>query len=235
MVNDAIDTPFAGTNFFDALLENEEYLEKYHSYLRQLVEEYIEGGKLDEVYTRIRNQIDELVKDDPTAFYSFEEYQNASDTLYQTIRLRAQSIQGQLDGTIPSTDAGQRQDSSHLIDATGIDIKSMGQFDMGMGRNTGDSKQENGSSSSSFPGGFDMSNKPEGFTPGSMPEGGFDTSKLPEGFSPSDMPDNSDFSQMTPGSMNKSSGMNNSVLFALCLVAMVAGLFLVKTYKRQFR
>ena len=30
-----------------AILENEEYLERYHEYLRQLVEEYVEGGQAD--------------------------------------------------------------------------------------------------------------------------------------------------------------------------------------------
>ena len=39
MVNDAIDTPFSGTKFFDAQLSNEEYLERYHAYLQQLVDE----------------------------------------------------------------------------------------------------------------------------------------------------------------------------------------------------
>ncbi len=31
MINDPIDTPFSGTKFFDALLSNEEYLERYHA------------------------------------------------------------------------------------------------------------------------------------------------------------------------------------------------------------
>ena len=131
VVNDPIDTPFSGTKFFDALLENEEYLERYHAYLQQLVDEYVNGGRFDEVYNRIRSQIDALVETDPTAFYSGEEYQNAAQILYDTVKLRAESIEGQLNGSIPSTDAGQRQDSSALIDASDIDVKAMGQFNMG--------------------------------------------------------------------------------------------------------
>ncbi|MBO4901115.1 MAG: CotH kinase family protein [Lachnospiraceae bacterium] len=133
MINDSIDTPFSGTEFFDALLENEEYLEKYHSYLQQLVDEYVYGGRFDEVYNRIRNQIDSLVETDPTAFYSYDEYLTAADMLYQTVMLRAESIDGQLNGMIPSTDEGQRQDSSSLVDGSSIDIEAMGQFDMGGG------------------------------------------------------------------------------------------------------
>ncbi len=131
MVNDAIDTPFAGTDFFDAILENEEYLEKYHEYLDQLVEEYVYGGRFDEVYSRIRSQIDTLVDEDPTAFYTYEEYDEAANTFYEVIKLRAESIRGQLDGSIPSTDEGQKKDDSALIDASHIDVTVMGQFDMG--------------------------------------------------------------------------------------------------------
>ena len=51
-----------------------------------------------------------------------------------------------LDGTIPSTDEGQKADSSSLVDASEIDVKVMGQMNMGRGS-----------------GGFDPSNMPEGF------------------------------------------------------------------------
>ena len=131
MVNYAIDTPFQGTEFFDALLEDEEYLSRYHEYMRMLAEEYVLGGRFEEVYNGIRNRIDTLVETDPTAFYSYEEYDAGAGMLYQTVLLRAESILGQLNGTIPSTDTGQRQDASGLVDASGIDISAMGVFNMG--------------------------------------------------------------------------------------------------------
>ena len=130
-INDAIDTPFSSTEFFDTLLENEEYLEKYHEYLNMLVEEYVYGGRFDEVYNRIRSQIDELVETDPTAFYTYDEYTEAADMLYDVIYLRAESVKGQLDGSISSTDASQKEDSTALIDASGIDLKVMGSMNMG--------------------------------------------------------------------------------------------------------
>ena len=40
--------------------------------------------------------------------------------------LRAESVEGQLDGTIPSTEEGQLADSSALIDASSIDLSVMG-------------------------------------------------------------------------------------------------------------
>lgn len=126
VINDAIDTPFSITDFFDALLENEEYLAKYHEYLNELVEKYVNGGEFQKTYERIRSQIDDLVAEDPTAFYSYEEYEAAAKMLCQVIDLRAESVSGQLDGTIPSTDDGQQADSSSLIDGSDIDLSVMG-------------------------------------------------------------------------------------------------------------
>lgn len=123
VVNSAIDDAFTITSFFDTLLEQEG--DRYHAYLRKLVTEYVQGGGFDAFYTRTRSQLDALVQDDPTAFYSYEEYTAAADALYDLVQLRAQSIAGQLDGTIPSTEAGQ-QGSDALIDASSIDLSSLG-------------------------------------------------------------------------------------------------------------
>lgn len=137
-VNDAIDTPFSGTQFFDAILENEEYLAKYHEYLRILCDEYVGGGVFQQTYDRIRSQIDELVSTDPNAFYTYDEYDAAAEMLVQVVQLRAESVSGQLDGTIPSTDSAQTS-SDELIDTSGIDISIMG----GMGGGRGGEQKEN--------------------------------------------------------------------------------------------
>lgn len=131
MINKAVDTPFDGTEFFDVLLEREEYLDRYHEYLRKLAEEYVSGGGFEEVYRHIRNRIDRLAGTDPTAFYTYGEYEAGADMLYRTIQLRAKSILGQLKGEIPSTKEGQRENPSTLVDASGIDMGVMGTFDMG--------------------------------------------------------------------------------------------------------
>lgn len=133
VVNDAVDTPFAGTTFFDALLENETYLSRYHEYLRKLAQEYVLGGRFQEVYQRIRSQIDMLVETDPTALYSYEEYEAGAEMLYQTVLLRAESVRGQVDGTIPATDEEQQADAADLVDASEIDLSVMGAMDMGGG------------------------------------------------------------------------------------------------------
>ena len=132
VVNSAIDNAFSATAFFDTLMEDETYHSQYYAYLQQLVSEYINGGGFDAFYARVRNQIDELVETDPTAFYSYEEYLTAADTLYQVVKLRGQSIQGQLDGTIPSTEEAQRS-SDALVDASTLDLSVMGSMNTGGG------------------------------------------------------------------------------------------------------
>lgn len=127
-VNFAVDTPFQGTDFFDVLLENEVFLEQYHGYLQQLTEGYVNGGVFESTYERIRAQIDDLVRDDPTAFYSFEEYEAAAAMLLDVVKLRSESVEGQISGSIPSTTQGQKEDYTTLIDASSIDISVMGTF-----------------------------------------------------------------------------------------------------------
>lgn len=138
-INFPIDTPFSSgisledRQIFAAILENEEYLAQYHEYLRMLCEEYVDGGRLSELYSRIRSQIDTLVENDPNAFYTYEEYDEAAELLMEVISLRAESIKGQLDGTIPSTNEGQTADSSALVDGSHIDLGVLGTMSTGGG------------------------------------------------------------------------------------------------------
>lgn len=106
-INSDIHDPFAGTDFFDTLLADETYRAQYEEYLRQLAEEYVQGGALEAFYTRTRAQIDALVETDPTAFYTYEEYDTAAELLPEVVHLRAQSVLSQLSG-------GKGVDASHI-------------------------------------------------------------------------------------------------------------------------
>lgn len=139
VVNEAIDEAFSGTDFFDTLMENETYHERYYAYLRQLVDEYLLGDGFESFYARTRGQLDALVESDPTAFYTYEEYTTAAETLYEVVKFRGQSIQGQLDGTIPST-ADEQAGSDALIDASHIDLSVMGSMNAGGGMERGGSR-----------------------------------------------------------------------------------------------
>ena len=85
-----------------------------------------EGVKL--VAERLDAQTDELIETDPTAFYTAAEYEEAKETLWTVLQLRAESVLGQLDGTIPSTDDGQQNAQDTLIDGSAIDLSVMGEF-----------------------------------------------------------------------------------------------------------
>ena len=132
VVNSPIDDAFDSTDFFDTLMADETWHSEYYAYLQQLVSDYINGGGFDAFYTRARSQIDGLVETDPTAFYSYDEYLTAAETLYQVVKLRGQSIQGQLDGTIPSTEEAQRS-SDALVDASALDLSVIGSMNTGGG------------------------------------------------------------------------------------------------------
>ncbi len=193
VVNFAVDDAWNGTNFFDTLMENEKYHAEYYAYLEQIAE-YILGGKFEEFYNRTKEQIDSLVETDPNAFYSYDEYLAATETFYEVVTLRGESIKGQLSGTIPSYSAEQRN-SAALIDASHLDLSKMGTMNMGGGgfggrgeRSESGTKPETKANNQSaagetatvqnlFAGGFN-GEPPEGFD-GQMPDFG---GEIPEGF-----------------------------------------------------
>lgn len=182
VVNEAIDNAFDGTDFFDTLMENEAYHQQYYAYMTKLVEEYINGGGFDEFYNRVRSQIDELVETDPTAFYTYEEYIEAVETLYEVVKLRGESISGQIGGSIPSASAEQ-SGSDALIDASHIDLEVLGSMDIGGGFGFGGQAVNENQAEPAAPaegGGSELpefsENSPEGFD-ASQIQGG-----LPENF-----------------------------------------------------
>ena len=133
VINDPIDELWRVTKLFDFVLQNEEYKARYHEYYNKLVNEYLYGGKFEETYNRIRTQIDSLVETDPNSMYTYDEYLKGVEVLYDAVMLRAESIKGQLDGTIPSTAEAQSADSAKLVNASHLNLSDLGQFMMGGG------------------------------------------------------------------------------------------------------
>lgn len=130
-VNLPIDTPVSGIEMSERpmvakLLEVDEYREKYHEYLKQLVDEYFQSGKFQQTVDRADQLISEYVKNDATAFYTHDQYTKAVQTIKEFGRLRALSIAGQLDGSIPSTTETQKNASDKLVDASSVNISTMG-------------------------------------------------------------------------------------------------------------
>ena len=233
VVNDAIDNAFSGTTFFDTLMENETYHSQYYAYLQQLVSEYIDGGSFDAFYTRVRSQIDALVESDPTAFYSYDGYLTAAETLYQVVKLRGQSIQGQLDGTIPSTEAAQRT-SDALVDASALNLSTMGYM------NSGGFDAPAASETRTAP---DVSDGPE-----HTPPAGFDPSQFSgEGQNADDPQQTAEDAPASggrpdPGSFPGSSAdasaaipTDDLLLYALSLLPLTAALLFALLYRRRPR
>lgn len=136
IVNFPIDTPVSGVTMesrplLSKLLENEEYLERYHQYLQEIVSGYL--NTIDVKIAELQEKISAYVESDPTKFCTYAEYEKAADTLTALIMLRSESIQGQLDGTIPSTSEGQKSDSKSLIDASAVNTNDLGTMGGGGG------------------------------------------------------------------------------------------------------
>lgn len=131
MVNFPIDTPVSGTTLEDRpmlgkLLENSEYMEKYHELFDEFISSYFESGEFEQEYYRVFNMISDYVYRDPTKFCTYEEFLSGSDTLRRFCLLRSESVRGQLEGRIPSTSDGQSENTAALIDASDIELSAMG-------------------------------------------------------------------------------------------------------------
>lgn len=131
VVNFPIDTPVSGVSLEDRpllgkLLEVPEYMEMYHNYLQQIVDGYFNSGLFEQTVDSMTTLISSYVEADPTAFYDYDAYKTAISELKELGLLRAESIEGQLNGTIPSTSAGQSADSSKLVDASGVNLSALG-------------------------------------------------------------------------------------------------------------
>ena len=132
-VNYPINTPASGEimvkrPLYHNLMKNREYYDQYHAYFDYLIESYFESGYFEEFIADTLKMIAPYVEKDPTAFCSYDDFLLGVETKKKFCLLRAQSVRGQLDGTIPSTIAGQKKDKSNLIDASSIWLPDMGEI-----------------------------------------------------------------------------------------------------------
>lgn len=131
MVNMAIDTPLSGTTeeerpLWGQLINNDTYKEQYHQLFDEFLKNYLENGVVEKEINRVAEMISPYIQKDPTAFYTYDEFQKGVTTLKSFISLRTESIRKQLDGEIPSTTEGQKSASDKLVDASSINLSDMG-------------------------------------------------------------------------------------------------------------
>jgi spore coat protein CotH len=149
LVNYPIDTPVSGGTIDSRpmlawIFNNDEYTEMYHEYFSEFLSQYFEDGTFEELIDSTAAMIAPYVEKDPTKFCTYEEFEDGVAALREFCLLRAESISGQLDGTIPSTSDGQSADSSSLIDASSVNISDMGSMQNGGGGMGGGDHKMNG-------------------------------------------------------------------------------------------
>lgn len=131
VVNFPIDTPVSGVSIEDRplinkLLEVPEYKEKYHEYLRQIVDGYFKSGLFENTVRELDEKVNKYIKNDISANYTYEQYEASLPIFIELGKLRAESIDGQLNGTIPSTTNGQRENADALVDSSTVNLSAIG-------------------------------------------------------------------------------------------------------------
>ncbi|HHU52934.1 MAG TPA: spore coat protein CotH [Clostridiaceae bacterium] len=135
-INHPIITPAAGEIMFKRplyhnLMKNPEYFTQYKKNFDYLIREYFESGHFSVKVAETVAMISPYVEKDPTAFCSFEDFFIGVQTFTDFCLLRAESIRGQLDGTIPATIAGQadarEKNLDIFIDGSDVWLPDMGE------------------------------------------------------------------------------------------------------------
>lgn len=143
LINYPIDTPVSGGTVDSRpmlawIFSNDEYTRLYHQYFAEFISSYFDSGTFSSELERVQALIAPYVEKDPTSFCTYEDFQKGVAALKDFCLLRAQSVSGQLDGSIPSTSDEQAENTSALVDGSNVNIADMGTMnnDFG-GRNQG--------------------------------------------------------------------------------------------------
>ena len=226
IINYPIDTPVSGGTvesrpMLSWIFANESYTELYHKYFDEFISSYFESGKFETELDSVKALISPYVKDDPTKFCTYDEFEKGIETLRKFCLLRAEGIRAQLDGEIPATSEGQKSASSSLISGEGISIPDMGSMgNMGRGK-APDSGTDAPAQGNNFPG------MPEG-----GPPNGGEGMQRPQDFGNMQPPgmnfgENSDFSQARDFALFDS----DASLLILSFLILLVGIFVAMIYK----
>lgn len=167
LVNYPIDDPVSGGDTSDRpmlawIFQNEEYTELYHKYFAELISTVFDSGAFAQEFDSVVQMISPYVESDPTKFCTYEEFETGAQTLREFCLKRAESISGQLDGSIGSTSDTQK--SSTLIDAGSLKISDMGTMGSEGGGDGGAGGNGNGGGNNAPP------DLPSGNSDGTLPD-----------------------------------------------------------------
>ena len=257
LVNYPIDSPVSGGTVESRpmlawIFADEEYTKLYHQYFAEFIEQYFTSGEFEQMIDAVSEMIAPYVEKDPTKFCTYEEFQEGVSTLKSFCVLRAESIEGQLDGTISSTEAAgpavseePQTEDTEAVEAASLSVEAMGIMGntFGPGNGSGNdpgkfmregfmSKAESAAEDSSR----GNQSRPEEIQSGiEPPEIDFDGEAMPGGAVP-DMEKPQDMNTMAKtGYQTNISGRtigNTWILAAASAALLLAGIFFACRYKR---
>ncbi len=220
------------------VLAKENYVAQYHEYLAILSEGYLKEETLSNKVLSVYEMIHTYVKNDPTSFYSYEEFENGvygEDStevgLLDFARKRVENVMLQLSGEMKSINFGEGNDGSAL--GSGMEGQTLPEVDDGQ----------------MLPDGEIGENPPEGDNGQMLPDGEFGENP-PEGDNGQMLPDGEigenppEMEEMTPmNEKNQNIGDSNELsneieeqetegillIFLVCLLT-IMGVYLKKKH-----
>ncbi|WP_346898896.1 CotH kinase family protein [Clostridium sp. UBA7503] len=209
VINFPIDNPVGdsleSSPLIGKLLEVEEYKEKYHEYLSEIVQDYVNSGVFTETINNIDNLIGDYVKNDATAFYTYEEYVASIPELITYGVDRAKSISAQLSGSQSSTSIGNI--------ATNLNISALGSQGGGGNREGKDIPQD-----------IKENNNPEK----GAPQGTFNP-----GNNPGDINRENSLNNMRGNTSNYTNIKSNLIIYGICFLGVISAIIVVLRFKRK--
>lgn len=243
-INDPIDTPLSvgsgdSRPMADWIFASETYTEQYHA----LLGEFLEGFDLDAMISETAALIAPYVEEDPTKFCTYEEFSKGVDALRQFCALRSESVRGQLDGSIPSTDEGQDANPEALVDASALSLSDMGSMGGGPGKSGPGGRDSRGKpDDNGFSGNGDFSDQPTGEerSPSDSRQGTASDFRRADRLQGIPSQSGADFSGSPPGfpggtedetSATQTLTRSDWIMLGVCFAAMVGGILFVRKYR----
>ena len=230
LINYPIDTPVSGGTIDSRpmlawIFSNDEYTDLYHQYFGDFIAQCFDSGYFTDMFDTVSAMFAPYVESDPTKFCTYEEFENGVSTLKEFCLLRAESVSGQLDGTIPSTSEGQAQDSSALVDASALSVSDMGSMGNMMGGGKSN-RQEN------FPGSDNAG--PFKDKPGDRAEHFTYANRQPdavEAFNPFDGPMPPEMRDRNPA--NNTAAVSSFLLLGISVIVLLLGFMTTLLFHRR--
>ncbi len=132
-VNMPIDTPAEGEvmlkrPLYHNVMQVDENFVDYYRLYDEFLKGYFESGRFEALVAQTVRMIAPYVERDPTAFCSYEDFEAGVRAFSLFCSLRAESVRGQLSGTVPSSFAEQERGEGSLVSVEGLWLPDMGEI-----------------------------------------------------------------------------------------------------------